>query len=344
MGHRAGVTKHEVPGNDGRGWPASAHEARRFLLGRLPECTPVDGLPTDGERYGYGDDQPVLVTPELVEPAPFRAIHVADPGSVRGQSGFAAFLDGTQDLRVVSQVDGISIVWATVSAAIRARVDRRLVSWPVRSPIVSGRLYIPFRYVPQLESDLRDDPRVIDIGVADSGGNFPSRHPAKLMEAAVQSVQRERERIEQELAEAWCASGKTTLFIDGGITASDMVASSPLAVGVVKSHRRLYAEGDAFRILVGLKAGERTSVFRVAPRSRHAVASWYVRVRQATGRDALFGLVRIEAALSDDITSRADEISRWVIGEGAPLALPDGRWDKMSYGIRHTEEFLRAIS
>jgi hypothetical protein len=54
--------------------------------------------------------------------------------------------------------------------------------------------------------------------------------------------------------------------------------------------------------------------------------------------------VRVEAALGDDITARADDISRWIIAEGAPLALPDGRWDKMAYGIRDTEEFLRAIS
>ena len=48
--------------------------------------------------------------------------------------------------------------------------------------------------------------------------------------------------------------------------------------------------------------------------------------------------------LRDDIIARADEISRWIVAEGSPLALPDGRWDKMAYGIRDTEEFLRAIS
>jgi len=58
----------------------------------------------------------------------------------------------------------------------------------------------------------------------------------------------------------------------------------------------------------------------------------------------LFGLVRVEAAESPDLTGCADEISRWIIAEGSPLALPDGRWDKMTYGIRDTEEFLRAIS
>ena len=344
MGHRPGVTAETGNGEDTRRWPASAHEASRFIVGQLPGGTPVEGLPADGERYGYGDDPPVLIEPDLLEKPSFRAIHVADPKSARGHSGFSAFLDGTQDLRVVNQIEGISILWATVSAAIRARVDRRLVTWSGHAPIIAGRYYFPFRYVSALRSELRDDPRFVDTGREDKNGNFPSRHPAALMECAVQRVQADRERIEQELAEAWCASESSVLFVDGSITASASVSSSTRAIGVIKSHRRLYADGDAFRVLVGLKQGERTSVFRVAPRTRHAVASWYLRMRNSSGRDPLFGLVRVEAALSDDITARADEVSRWILAEGAPLALPDGRWDKMAYGIRDTEEFLRAIS
>ena len=48
-----------------------------------------------------------------------------------------------------------------------------------------------------------------------------------------------RELAESQLAEAWCASGSAPLYIDGSITASAIAASSPLAVGVIKSHRRL---------------------------------------------------------------------------------------------------------
>jgi len=42
-------------------------------------------------------------------------------------------------------------------------------------------------------------------------------------------------------------------------------------------------------------------------------------------------------------TARADEVSRWVLAEASPLALPDARWDTMSYGIRNTEMFLRSL-
>ncbi len=34
------------------------------------------------------------------------------------------------------------------------------------------------------------------------------------------------------------------LFIDGGISGSERIAVSSCTVGVVKSHRTLYAEGD----------------------------------------------------------------------------------------------------
>ncbi|HEX2722320.1 MAG TPA: hypothetical protein VHM24_05340 [Gemmatimonadaceae bacterium] len=344
MGHRAGVTGETHHQNPGTRWPASVHDASRFILDQLPGCSPVDATPTEPSRYSPADEPPILVTPDLIEPPPFRAIQVADLKDVRGHSGFAAFLDGTQDLRVVNQIEGISIVWGVVSAAIRARVHRRLVCWAGRPPIVSGRYYMPFRYLPALRDEMRNDPRVVDTATEARDGTFPSRHPAALMEAAVKRIQSDRERIELELAESWCASQTSTLYVDGSITGSRIAASSIHAVGVSKTHRRLYAEGDAFRILAGLRAGERTTVFRVDPRDRHPVASWYVRLRNPAGRDALFGLVRVEAALTSDISSRADEVTRWVLAEGAPLALPDGRWDKMAYGVRDTEEFLRAIS
>jgi hypothetical protein len=195
-----------------------------------------------------------------------------------------------------------------------------------------------------LRPEFKIHPQVVDTARDNASEKIPSRHPAALMEAAVQRVQLDREAIELKLAEAWCASESGALYIDGSIAGSQIVANSPIAVGVVKSHRRLYADGDAFRTLVGLKAGERSSIFQVSPRTRSRVASWYVRVRNATGRDALFGLVRVEAALGDDLGERAAEISRWVMAETSPLSLPDGRWDKMAYGIRDTEEFLRAIS
>jgi hypothetical protein len=46
----------------------------------------------------------------------------------------------------------------------------------------------------------------------------------------------------------------------------------------------------------------------------------------------------------DTIRTRADQISLWILAETSPLAMPDGRWDKMVYGIRDCEEFLNAVT
>ncbi len=313
-------------------------------MAELPRASAMEFAPTDGDPRSKADQPPVLAAPNLIEGDSFRAIRVAPERGARLDSGFSGFLDGAQEVRVVNHCNGIPIVWATVSAAVRVRHNRRLIAWPRHSPAVERRYYIPLRYIDDVPSSLRDDPRVVDTARPDQSGSIPSRHPAALLERAMQKIQADREALEQWLAETWCVAESSALYVDGSITASSTVSSSRLAVGVIKSHHTLYAEGDAFRVVVGLTAGERSSAFRVAPRSRHSVASWYVRVRSAAGRDALFGLVRVEASDTDDLPTRADEISRWIIAEGSPLALPDGRWDKMSYGIRDTEEFLRAIS
>ncbi len=342
MGHRAGVIS-SSDRSEKMGWPNSVHEARRFILGQLPGSAAVEGGSADAERYGRADEPAVLVEPSLTEGKSFRAIDVRSPDEPWLQSGFSGFLDGTQQISIVNQQKGVPIVWAKISAAVRVRVDRRLLAWHANAPSVSRRFYVPFRYLGAVDSGLAGDSRFVDTASPKRTETIPSRHPAALMEAALQLIQNDRERLELDLAEAWCARDDGILYMDGSITGSTIASSSKKVVGVIKTHRRLYADGDAFQVLVGLRAGERSSMFRVAPRTRSSVASWYVRIRETAGHDSLFGLVRVESA-EDIEPARADEISRWIIAEGSPLSLPDGRWDKMAYGIRDTEEFLRAIS
>ena len=166
------------------------------------------------------------------------------------------------------------------------------------------------------------------------------------MEAALQRIQFDREKLELELAETWCSRDDGILYIDGSITGSALASSSQKVVGVIKTHRRLYAEGDALEVVLSLGRAERSSVIRISPRGRSEVLSWYLRLRATVGRDALWGLVRVEMCVIEaaSVTARADEISRWLLAESSPLAAPDPRWDRMAYGIRSAEEFLRATT
>ena len=348
---------------------AASRAAIRLLKEWLPGASAVEGLPD--LELSARSEQPQLRSAEIIEGNALRALEVPDVTRTM-VSGFGAFLDGAQKVRVIGRDAGVPLVLGTTSAAIRVRVDRRLVTWGRQAPRVEKKLYLPLRYLPAVAEALRANHgrvyagdgkngkatsylleasgrqlqqfEVVDTSTADENGNFPSEHPAVLLERAIRAVDRQRDALEDSLAEAWCASEETPIFVDGGISRSGRVATSPNAIGVIKSHFTLYVEGDALKTVVGLTRGERSSVFKVAPRSRSAVMSWYLRLREPAGHDVFWGLVRIEMSTCDNPTERADEISRWVLAEKSPLALPDGRWDKMAYGIRDAEEFLRAIS
>jgi hypothetical protein len=303
-------------------------------------ASPLELGPSPGER-------PRTVAAPVLEGTTLRARRILGAPEV----GFAAFLDGVQHSRPVYLDSGIPLVYGTVAAAVRARRNRRMVTW--RQPVVERALYVPRRFAPpSLWAAAPAGLRLVDT-TAELTDPAEAAHPFALLEMAMSAVQRERERLEQELAEAWCRLEHAPLFIDGGISDRYAVATASCAVGVIKSHRTLYAAPESLPIVFGLRRGERTSVFRVRsarPSSpqRTPVASWYLRLRDAAGHDPTWGLVRVEvadmaAADPAAISARADRVSRWVLAETAPLALPDARWDKLAYGVRDCEEFLAAI-
>lgn len=281
---------------------------------------------------------PHLIDAPIVEDATF-CCHTV---SGTPEPALAAFLDGAQESRVLAWMGPVPIVYASTGAAVRERADRRLRTWG--APLVRRRIYAPLAF-------LDDDAltavfpagSLVDTLAAGESGARPQRHPSLLLELARTAVSREREHLEIELAERWCSERSEPILVDGGIGASERVARAPCAVGVIKSHHTLYADGPALDTVLALRGGERSSVVRIAPQRRASVHSWYLRLRDPAGTDALFGLVRVEVAEGPRAEARADQVSRWLLAEGAPLALPDPRWDRMTYGVRNTEEFIRAI-
>jgi hypothetical protein len=324
---------------------ASLRGAQRLLGEWIPRTRATDGPGPTLETLPAAAESPRLEPARTVE-GPLRTRAV--PGEPRAV--FGGFLDGTQASRIVTYVEAVPIVFATVAAVIRVRQDRRLATYGQR-PEVSRGFFIPRLLAPGALWDkaVAGGYRVTDTG--DDAGDDPSagRHPAALIERALECVRDRRQALEHVLAERWCVGEDRPLYIDGGLTGNRQVATAAGSVGVVKRHRTLYVSADLMPVLSRLRVGERTTAFRIAPVSRTAVTSWYLRLRDARGRDPTWGLVRIEVSetSADDITARADEVSRWVMAEAAPpapLALPDPRWDTMVYGIRDCEEFLRAIT
>ena len=315
---------------------------QRQLAALLPEARAAGIGESSLEIAGQGKDAPRLISATVLEGGALRARRVLGAA----QEGFRAFLDGTQRSEVASYLDGAPIVLGHVAAVVRERRDRRMHTWD--APLVETRIYCPrASLAPRAWATLS---AAYGDALVDSGeGNAElTSHPLALRDAAVHRVQAHREELERRLAERWCARERDPLFIDGGISGSEAVAVSDCTVGVVKSHRTLYADGEALASVLALGHAERSSVFRITSPRRTTVASWYLRLRDPRGHDPMWGLVRVELAhpaaeAMDRIGDRADEVSRWILAEASPLALPDARWDKMVYGVRDCEEFLRAI-
>jgi hypothetical protein len=315
---------------------------QRQLAALLPEARPAPLGESTLELTSSGTDAPRLISAALLEGGTQRAHRVFESSAV----AFRAFLDGTQRSEVASFVGAAPIVLGSAAAVVRERRNRRMHTWLL--PLRETRVYAPRRLLtPHDWQVLATAFGTLLVDTTDDAADMLS-HPYAMRDAAVHRVQAHREELEQQLAERWCARERDPLFIDGGISGSEKVAVSACTVGVVKSHRTLYAEGDALAAVLALGHRERSSVFRITSPKRTTVASWYLRLRDPAGHDPMWGLVRVEVANPDPtalhrIGDRADEVSRWILAEASPLALPDARWDKMVYGVRDCEEFLKAV-
>ena len=306
------------------------------------------------ERFALAGDPPAVASCEVLEDGGVRAMRMdAEPG-------VSAFLDGIQRSRVIGHVNGSPIVFATVAAVVRERVERRMGTWTtprVRHLVLASRAHLGEAAWTALERT-----SVMPVDVTEGDAAEPTRHPLAVRARALEVVAQERETVERRLAAEWCSQETRWLWIDGGMSGNLAIDATAPAFGVVKSHNTLYGDAAALDMTLALAVGERSPLFLVQHRSRRAVASWYVRVHASDDGDPLHGLVRVEVAPPSSmgaahhdgrtrpdpeavraLTRRADEISAWILAERAPIALPDPRWDTLTYGVYACEQFLKAF-
>ncbi len=240
-------------------------DALRAVRALIPDAEPVqDESPDEGFSGSYADE-PRLVRAESVEGSTFRAIRVVGDPVV----GFAGFLDGIQRVSVISHVRGVPIVLGGVAAVIRVRRNRRFVTWGHAPPLVHWNLYIPLAHVAVRSDADTGKFGIVDTSYATEKKTLISRHPAAMRAVAFECVANDRANVEIALAERWCADMSEPLFIDGGVSGSARIASASCAVGVVKSHRTLYADGDALEVVMSLTA--RRAKLGVQDRLRHSL-------------------------------------------------------------------------
>ncbi|HEY3279722.1 MAG TPA: hypothetical protein VGJ83_04345 [Gemmatimonadales bacterium] len=249
------------------------------------------------------------------------------------------FLDGIEQWKVVGYDGAVPIVRAYVAAAVRRRgPDRRLHTAyeAARDFAIAPLAAVAPARRRALEAHCPD---VVDIAL-DEGVQ-----PARVLELARRAVDAARQRLERDLAErcvATLAPGEW-LVVDGLLSVSAKLARHPRALGVIKSHGAQFFTGADLERALTVPAAHRTSVFRArGGHARNEVYSWYLRLWPWEGNDLLYGLLRVEACAAAETIAGATGTSGWLLGERAPLATPDARWDRLMYPIHDVETYLRS--
>ncbi|UCF20511.1 MAG: hypothetical protein JSU87_03625 [Gemmatimonadota bacterium] len=272
---------------------------------------------------------------QIMEDSGRFAVHDVGPPS---ESRFEFFLDGIEHTRIAGYVGVVPVVHGYVAAVIRRRRVRQFVTWSVREHEV---LSFPHKLLPV--------DRFIDCGFSetaliDSSDDSNEIHPIRLAESSREAVKLHRARLESGLARRWAEElpGEGWLLVDGRLAIDPVLLRSGRAFGLVKSHRTQYLSLPDMTAVLGMSGGQRSSIFKPVRPEIGEVYSWYLRLRPASGHDIYWALARMEGRAAQETLELADEVSRWLIAETAPLALPDPRWHILLYPIRDCELYLRA--
>lgn len=246
--------------------------------------------------------------------------------------GTVAFLDGTQRYEVMAYAGASPVVVAEIAAAVLERRDRQMhVAEVARRRLVIAR--------PEVLGDLEE--AIEGHGAIEIPEDDPP-HPVKDFQLARREVDAARGRLEVEIGHRYRSASNAWMIVDGALSESPQWARDEKMLGVAKSHATLPFGGGDLEHYLRLPAGMRSPVFQPAGNEVAPVFSWALRLWPWQGLNLLHGLIRVEAAPTLETLARADQLSRWLLAERAPVSTPDPRWDRLLYGIRAVEEYLRA--
>jgi hypothetical protein len=246
--------------------------------------------------------------------------------------GSVAYLDGIQRSEILGYAGSAPLFGAKLSAAVRERRDRPLHTvLEAHKSVVLGR---PGALAAAADS-------VAELEAIPLPDTDPA-HPLRDLLNAGEALDQARGALEIAVGSQYRDRCDGWLVVDGALSVSPRWAADRRMVAISKSHSVLPFEGADLEQYLRLPCGHRSSVYAPASRSLAPVRAWGLRLWPWEGKDLLYGLVRVEVAPENGSTERADEISRWIMAERAPVSAPDRRWDRLLYGMYSVEQYLKA--
>jgi hypothetical protein len=253
-------------------------------------------------------------------------------GVAEGWPGPLAFLDGIQRSEIIAYDGSAPIVVAEIAAAVRERQDRRLRTVVQERRMVALGRPSALAAAGDALSELQAIPLPDD----------EPPHPLRDLVHAGHALDQARGALEVAVGDRYRAKSGAWLVLDGSLAVSPRWADDTRMVAISKSHSILPFDGADLEQYLRLPSAHRSSVYAPATRSLAPVRAWGLRLWPWEGKDLLHGLIRVEVAPANGSTERANEISRWILAERAPVSAPDRRWDRLLYGIYSVEQYLKA--
>jgi hypothetical protein len=288
--------------------------------------TPAAGLPESSS----GRAEEACIRPaRLVEGEALDYRHV---GGTEPWPGVLAFLDGVQLIHLVAYAGAAPIYVAEIAAAVRERQAGRL-----RTVVDDDRvLAIARPRALEAAGDALDGLATLALPEDEPP------HPVRDLTLAGRALDRARGQLELDVGRRFRRKSDGWLVVDGSLSESPDWATDLRTLGVSKSHSALPFDGADLERYLRLPRGHRTSVFAPQSRSIAPVLAWALRLWDWEAKDLFHGLVRVEVAPPNGDPATADQLSRRLLAERAPLSTPDPRWDRLLYGIHSVEQYLRA--
>ncbi len=288
--------------------------------------TPAAGIPESSS----GRAEEACIRPaRLVEG---EVLSYRQVGRAEAWPGTLAFLDGVQRMHLVAYAGAAPIYVADIAAAVRERHGGRLgtaVEERRRLAIARPRAF-------DSAGDALDGMATLALPEDEPP------HPVRDLTLASRALDRARGQLELEVGRTYRRRSTCWLVVDGSVSESPDWATDPRIVGVSKSHSALPFDGPDLERYLRLPPGHRTSIFAPESRSVAPVLAWALRLWEWETRDLFHGLVRVEVAPANGDPATADQLSRRLLAERAPLSTPDPRWDRLLYGIHSVEQYLHA--
>ncbi len=293
---------------------------------RARGLTPATSLP---EASRGRAEEACIRLARVVEGDSLRVIRL---GLAEAWPGSLAFLEGIQRSDIIAYFGSAPMVVAEIAGAVRERQKRRLHT------VVEERRLLALGRPSALAAagDAIGTLQPITLPEDDPP------HPLRDLINAGHALYQARGALELTVGDRYRAGSDGWLVLDGSLSVSPRWAADPRMVAISKSHSILPFDGEDLEQYLRLPYGHRSSIYAPATRSLAPVRAWGLRLWPWEGKDLLHGLIRVEVAPANESSERANDISRWILAERAPISAPDQRWDRLLYGIYSVEQYLKA--